>query len=113
MPMPKEAEPATSTVIEEVDSLESLYDGPAVYANRCYVSVGPVVRLTFMEQQPTPSGLDGRLHFRTAVTLDIAQAVALSNIMKTVLAEVEKQIKEAEATARIEMAATEKSGKNV
>lgn len=84
----------------ELDTYESLYEGPAVYANRCYVSLGAVVRLTFMEQQQIgPNAPTGPMHFRAAVALDVAQAVALSNVLKNMLGDVERQIKEAEANA--------------
>lgn len=88
-------DPATAAKTE-FDSLEPLFGGPAVYANRCFVSLGPVVRLTFMEQQQAGNIPVGPLHFRTAVTLDLAQAVALSKVMNSLLSEVEKQIREAE-----------------
>lgn len=99
----------------DFESLEPLYEGPAVYANRCFVSMGPVVRLTFMEQQQTgPEGPFGPLHFRAAVVLDLAQAVALSNVLKNILGDVERQIKEAETAFKegttVESAAVGKNG---
>lgn len=73
----------------------------AVYANRVSVSLGPVVRLTFGETYPAP---DGKIQtrFHTAIALPHQSAIELANILKSLLAEVEKDFErfKAEQDAR-------------
>ena len=58
--------------------LEVAYAGPALAANRFYVTVGPSwVRIAFAEQ----CGSDKASHFRTAVILSVQDGVALRDLI--------------------------------
>lgn len=67
------------------------FSGPAVLANRTYVSlVAAGVRLSFTEQDQPNSPV----HFRTAVVLSAADAIAFKNVLAVVVADIEKQLQE-------------------
>jgi hypothetical protein len=70
-------------------------EGPAPYANRFFISVGPVVRLTFGEQDNKGKNLK----FRSAVALPHQQAIELKDILGQLLADIERQLNEAKAAA--------------
>lgn len=70
--MPSDVEPA---------ELQAALDGPAVAANRFVVTVGPSVRVAFLEQLPgTPP------RFRSAVSLTHDDAVDLARVLGGLLA---------------------------
>lgn len=65
--------------------------GPAVYSNKFMTVLGPVVKIIFMEQ----GGPTEPLFFRSAVVLNHQDAIALKNLLTTMLADVERQIEAA------------------
>ena len=71
--------------------LEIAMQGPALYANRVIVNLGPVVRLSFVEQASETSAT-----FRAAVVLPHLTAIELAAILKGMLSEIETQLKAAE-----------------
>jgi len=79
------------------EELEVAWSGPAVHSNRFYVNMGPTIRLSFCEQA-TPNA---RPLYRTGVVMSIQDAIALANLLKDMLREVEadiaKAVEEAEA----------------
>jgi hypothetical protein len=97
--MPDEPKPAPSN-----DAAIS-HAGPAIYANRVMIEIGPVVRLTFMEM-PTPP--DTQNQFRVAVALPHATAIELANLLKGMLADVEKQLEAFKAEAEKAAATADK-----
>lgn len=65
--------------------------GPALLANRVVVSVGHVVRISFLEQhQP-----DRPAAFRTAVAMSHGDAIALKDLLTALLADAEMALKTA------------------
>jgi hypothetical protein len=68
--------------------LDVAFSGPAITSNRFYVTVGPTVRIAFCEQY----GAAGIPKFRTAVSLPIQDAIALTAILKQLLEPIEQQI---------------------
>jgi hypothetical protein len=56
-------------------------EGPAPFANRFYISIGAVARIAFAEQ----GGYGKEPHFRSAVSLSIQDAIALAELLKTLL----------------------------
>jgi len=72
------------------------YEGAAVYANRFFVSIGPVARIAFAEQ----NGPDKKVFFRTAVSLSMQDAVALAHILADLVKPFESRLDEALAAAR-------------
>jgi hypothetical protein len=68
--------------------LAAAFSGSAVYSNRFFVTLGPVVRIAFTEQR---SPEDVPL-YRAAVALAHEDAISLANVLKTLLADIEKQI---------------------
>ena len=67
--------------------------GAAPFANRLFVALGPVVRITFAEQW----GSETEPTFRTAVAMGHQDAIQLKNILVGLLAGVEKQLAAAQA----------------
>ncbi len=78
--------------IEESEK-EVAVSGAAPFANRFFINVGPVVRITFAEQW----GPDTAPQFRVAVTMAHADVIELKNALGSLLADVERQIDEANA----------------
>jgi hypothetical protein len=72
---------------------EAAFSGPAVLANRFFVHRGQMVRIAFAEQ----SAENKVPMFRTAVALTLTDAVALGIVLKTLLADIEKQMAELQA----------------
>jgi hypothetical protein len=62
--------------------------GPAVWANKFIVVVGPMVKLVFLEQ----GGQEEPLFFRSAVVMSHQDAIALKTLLNRTLADVERQI---------------------
>ncbi|MCI0564218.1 MAG: hypothetical protein MN733_37560 [Nitrososphaera sp.] len=78
------------------EELKIAFEGPAILANRCLLTLGnDGVRIAFTEQDR-----DKQLHFRSAVLLSIPQAISLKNTLTNLLREVEEQIAAVEATAK-------------
>jgi len=61
--------------------------GPAVFANKFMVVLGPMVKIMFMEQ----GGADEPLFFRSAVAMSHQDAIALKTLLSRILADLEKQ----------------------
>ena len=79
----KKEEPAAAAGIEETppDELAHVFAGSAVYANKVYVtSTGLGLRLTFMEGRK-----DAPEFFRTAVYLQLPDALSLKDVLTSVL----------------------------
>jgi hypothetical protein len=74
------------------EELKSVLDGPAVYSNKFFVSIGAVVRITFSEQLP-----DLPPNFRSAVVLSSQDAIELKNLLQEMLAPIEEQLAGAES----------------
>ncbi len=68
----------------------------AVYANRVIVTLGPVVRITFGE---TYASADGKTQnrYHTSVALPHQSAIELANILKGMLAEIERDFEQFKA----------------
>ena len=77
------------------DELEAAFRIPAPGANRFVVNIGqPGVRISFGEAN---SQLDGPALFHSAVTLHPVDAIALRDLLKDTLQDIEKQIFEISA----------------
>ena len=64
------------------EELEVAFSGPAILANRFYVTLGPTgARIAFAEQQSSEKDAE----FRSAVILPFQDALALSTILATLL----------------------------
>ena len=72
--------------------------------NRFFVNVGPVVRITFAEQ----AGPDTQPIFRAAVALGHSDAIVLADLLKQLLADIEKQLTEMQQKAEAKANASEK-----
>lgn len=71
------------------EELAVVFSGPAIFANKSYVSIGPGgVRLTFceMNNSPTPG-------FRGAFQMSFQDALTLKDLMQSMLKPIEDQIK--------------------
>ena len=68
---------------------KALGDGPALFCNRFFITVGTVVRITFAEQE---AGTTKEPHFRTAVALGHQDALALSQVLAELLKPFKEQI---------------------
>jgi hypothetical protein len=82
----------TRKTVDKSD-LREAYAGPAVAANRFYVTMGPTLRIAFCEQLSDKV----KPQFRSAVSLAHADAIVLANLLQKALAPVEKQMAEARA----------------
>lgn len=69
------------------------FDGPALLANKFYITVGPTVRIAFAEQ----GSPDAIPNFRTAVSLAHSDAIQLADLLKDLLKDIEEQIKKLQA----------------
>lgn len=76
--------PMTNVPRAEADIANS---GPAAWSNKFIVSTGHAVRIAFLEQ----GGPTEPIFFRSAVMISHQDAIALKNLLVTVLADVEKQ----------------------
>ena len=91
----KKKEPAKKTLLKvrepSEEELDAAWTGPAVYCNRFYINVGPSVRIAFCEQ----GGEKSKPLFRAAVVMGHQDAIALANLLKQMLAEIEVEIEKA------------------
>ncbi len=62
--------------------------GAAPWTNRVIVTMGPMVRIAFLEQ----GAPDEPMYFRAAASMSHQDAIALKNLLTGLLADVEKQI---------------------
>ena len=62
--------------------------GPAVWCNKFVVAIGHVVRITFLEQ----AGPTEPEYLRAAVVVGHQDAIALKNLLTSILVDVEKQL---------------------
>ena len=62
--------------------------GPAAWSNKFIVSMGHAVRIAFLEQ----GGANEPIFFRSAVMISHLDAIALKNLLVTILVDLEKQI---------------------
>lgn len=70
------------------------YDGPAIYTNRFFGTLGPGgFRLSFAEQR---SG--GAPRFRAAVQMSPQDAIELRNLLVRMLEDIDRKIQSAKAT---------------
>ena len=76
--------------------LKSAYSGSAILSNKFYVTVGPVVRITFSEGHSS----EAMPVFRTAVALSIQDAIALKNVLQDLLKEPEEAVTKAISKAQ-------------
>ena len=67
--------------------------GPAVWANKFMIMLGPMVKIAFMEQ----GGPEEPLFFRSAIAMSHQDAIALKNLLAGILVNVEKQIQAEQA----------------
>jgi hypothetical protein len=88
------------------EEFAAINEGPAPYANRFFISVGPMVRLTFGEQDNKGKNL----RFRSAVALSHQQAIELKDLLAALLADIEKQIEAAKASMPAAKQADVKTG---
>jgi hypothetical protein len=79
------------------DDLQIVFSGPAVAANKIFVTLSSAgIRLTFTEQRnPKVAPV-----FRTAALVSIPDAISLRDLLSKVLREIEPQIQDAIAAAR-------------
>jgi len=78
----------------EVD-LEASLEGPAYFSNKFTVSIGPAVRIAFME-----TGGHEKPHFRTAVAMHPQDAIELYKLLKRMLGGLEVQLEEMMASSK-------------
>lgn len=65
-------------LIADADELAEIYSGPAVFANKIYVTkCGPNVRISFAELSQ-----DGTMFFRSAVVLIISDASIIGDLIE-------------------------------
>lgn len=84
---------ATNPKPIEAKEAQVPFQGLAILANRFYVTVGPTVRIAFAEQ----GGPDMEPKFRTAVAMAHSDAIELADVLKALLADIEKQLAAAQA----------------
>jgi hypothetical protein len=70
------------------EEMKIAYSGSAILSNKFYVTVGPVVRITFAEAH----SLEEPPIFRVAAALSIHDAISLKNVLQQLLKEPEEQI---------------------
>jgi hypothetical protein len=80
------------------EELRSVVDGPAIYSNKMYVTVGPVVRITFSEQLTSAVP-----QFRTAVAMAPQDAIELKNLLAQMLGPIEAEIAKATREQRLNL----------
>jgi hypothetical protein len=74
------------------EELREAFAGPAPIANKVIVSMGPAVRISFLEIDPT-----GKTYYRTAAALHPFDAIELKNLLIKMLADVEREVASAES----------------
>lgn len=90
METPQSNHEVTSNLPIAKDELEAAFCVPAPGANRFVVTLGqPGVRISFGETYPQ---LDGPALFHSAVTLHPEDAIALRDLLKELLRDIEEQI---------------------
>ncbi len=72
------------------------YEGGAVYANRFFVSMGPIVRIAFAEQ----NGPNEKLFFRGAIAVSPQDAISLARLLNDLVKPLEARFDEALAAAK-------------
>lgn len=90
--MPKSDSPDSKVPVPQGE-LQIAYAGPALQANKVICSMGSTLRLAFLE-----ANSEGELYFRTAVSLGVQDAIELRKLLERMLADVEAEIKEFEAS---------------
>jgi hypothetical protein len=94
--IPTGAPTMADTTTPPPEDFTSAFQVSSIYANRVVVTMGPVVRITFGETYNTPDGkLQNRFH--TSVALPHQSAIELANILKGMLAEIEKDFEQFKA----------------
>ena len=86
--------PSPSTTAGQVSDadLRISFDGPAILANRFFVTLGPSgVRIAFAEQTT-----NGETFFRSATILSVQDAIGLHRLLREMLQEIERQFDEAQ-----------------
>ena len=72
------------------------YEGAALYANRFFVSMGPVIRLAFAEQNAP----NEKLFFRGAIAISPQDAISLARLLNDIVKPLEARFDEAAAAAK-------------
>lgn len=72
------------------------YEGGALYANRFFVSMGPVIRIAFAEQ----NGPNEKVFFRSAVAISPQDAISLARLLNDLVKPLEARLDEAMAAAK-------------
>jgi hypothetical protein len=75
--------------------IKSAREQAAVFANKFIVTIGPTVRISFMEQY----GAGAPAYPRAAIAMVHEDAIALKNLLVELLKELEVQIAEAKKSA--------------
>jgi hypothetical protein len=87
----EDAADAKKSLLEQ-DIQNEIFSGPAVFANRIFVTITPLgVRLTFTEQQE-----DAPVVFRTAAYLNILDAFAFKDLLNRQLGKLAEAVEDAE-----------------
>jgi len=76
--------------------LNVAYEGGALYANRFLVSMGPMVRIAFAEQNAP----NEKLFFRGAIALTPQDAISLAHLLAELVKPLEARFDEALAAAK-------------
>ncbi len=84
----------TPAPVNDVD-LGVAYEGPAVYVNRFFVSMGPVARIAFAEQNSPGKPI----FFRSAISISLQDAIALAHMLTDLVKPFESRLDEAMAAA--------------
>jgi hypothetical protein len=92
--MPETKDKATLIGVTH-ESANVANSGPAPWANKFVITIGPMVRIAFLEQ----GGPEEPEYFRGAVAMAHQDAIALKNLLTALLVEVEKQIEAAQQRA--------------
>ena len=72
---------------------QAAHAGPAIFTNRFFVTVGPLVRIAFAEQWDTETPAQPRV----AIAMSHQDAIELKNILTSLLAALEEQSPEGQA----------------
>jgi len=70
------------------EEIEVTFECPAIYSNKFTVSVGAVVRITFIEQ----NGPNGKQYPRSSVAMHHQDAIKFYKLLKELLKDTEEQI---------------------
>jgi hypothetical protein len=75
----------------QVEEMKAAFQGPAVFANKVVLNTGiGSVRLSFLEEMAINQ--EKQTIFRSAICMNYPDAIALANLLKSALSDLEKKM---------------------